>query len=116
MSPAAERVLRQIAAEQKLAEPWYVRVTIAWRAEPQIEVQLDRTPAGPDDFVTEAGTGLRCVMAREHLTYLRGCRIELVEVPQGAGFDVTFPNRDARDREAAEKWLREEEARRKGEH
>ena len=54
VSPAAEQVLRQIAAEQKLAEPWYVRLSVAWRAEPQIEVHLDRTPPGPDDFVTEA--------------------------------------------------------------
>jgi Fe-S cluster assembly iron-binding protein IscA len=114
VSPAAERVLRQLAADQKLAEPWYVRVALVWRGEPQIEVQLDRTPPGPDDVVTEAGNGLRCVIAREHLTYLRGCRVELVETRQGAGFDVTFPNRDAQDREAAKKWLREEEARRKG--
>jgi Fe-S cluster assembly iron-binding protein IscA len=114
VSPAAERVLRQIAAEQKLAEPWYVRLSVVWPAEPQIEVHLDRTPPGADDFVTEANTGLRCVIAREFLTYLRGCRVELVEVANGAGFDVTFPNRDARDREAADKWLREETLKRKG--
>jgi Fe-S cluster assembly iron-binding protein IscA len=114
VSPAAERVLRQIAAEQKLADPWYVRLSVSWRAEPQIEVHLDRTPAGPDDVVTEAPGGLKCVLARELLPYLRGCRVELVEVPEGAGFDVTFPNQDAREREVAARWLREEGAKRKG--
>lgn len=114
VSPAAERVLRQIAAEQKLADPWYIRLSVSWQAEPQIEVHLDRTPTGPDDFVTETNTGLRCVMARELLPFLHGCRVELVEVPAGAGFDVRFPNRDAREREAAAKWLREEAAKRKG--
>jgi Fe-S cluster assembly iron-binding protein IscA len=114
VTPAAERVLREIAAEQKLADPWYVRLSVTWQTEPQIEVHLDRTPPGPDDFVTEAADGLQCVMARDLLPYLRGSRVELVEVKEGAGFDVTFPNQDAREREAASKWLREEAAKRKG--
>src|SRR4051812_45509101 len=46
VSPMAERVLRQIAAEQKLEEPWYVRLSIAWKVEPEIEVHLDHSPPG----------------------------------------------------------------------
>ncbi|HEX3149959.1 MAG TPA: hypothetical protein VHR66_17915 [Gemmataceae bacterium] len=113
IAPMAERVLRQIAAEQKLAEPWYVRLSIAWQAEPTIEVHLDRTPPGTDDFTCQAGE-LNCVMSRDLLPYLRGCRIEMVEVKGGSGFDVRFPNQDAQEREAARKWLSDQQAKRKG--
>jgi Fe-S cluster assembly iron-binding protein IscA len=112
VSPMAERVLRQIAAEQKIEEPWFVRLSIVWKAEPEIEVTLDHTVPKPDDFTCSAG-GLQVVLARELLPYLRGSRIEMVNVQGGSGFDVTFPNRDAQDREAAGKWLREQQALRK---
>jgi Fe-S cluster assembly iron-binding protein IscA len=112
ISPRAERVLRQIAVDQKLAEPWWVRLSVAWHPDPYIEVHLDRKPPGPDDYETEA-SGLKVVLPRELLTYLRGSRVEFVESPEGAWFDVTFPNQDADEREAAGKWLREETAKHK---
>ena len=112
VSPRAERLLRQIAAEQKVADPWWVRLSVSWRPDPFIEVHLDRKPPGPDDFAVEAG-GLNVVMARELLTYLRGSRVEFVETPEGGGFDVTFPNQDAAEREAAGKWLRDQTAKHK---
>ena len=113
-SPRAERLLRQIAAEQKVADPWWVRLSVTWHPDPFIEVHLDRKPPGPDDYETEA-SGLKVVMARELLTYLRGSRVDFVETPDQTGFDVTFPNQDADEREAAGKWLREETARHRAE-
>lgn len=112
VSPRAERLFRQIAAEQKLAEPWWVRLSLRWTPDPFIEVHLDRRPPGVGDYATDAGT-LKVVMARELLTYLRGSRIEFVEEENATGFDVTFPNQDADERAAASKWLREETAKRK---
>jgi Fe-S cluster assembly iron-binding protein IscA len=53
------------------------------------------------------------VLARDLLTYLRGSRVEFVETPEGGGFDVTFPNQDAGEREAAGQWLREQTAKHK---
>jgi len=114
ISPRAERLLRQIAVQQKVAEPWWVRLSVTWHPDPFIEVHLDRKPPGPDDFETEA-SGLKVVMARDLLTYLRGSRVEFVETPEGAGFDVTFPNQDAGEQEAAGRWLREETAKHKAE-
>jgi Fe-S cluster assembly iron-binding protein IscA len=113
-SPRAERLLRQIAVEQKVADPWWVRISVSWRPDPFIEVHLDRKPPGPDDYETEA-SGLKVVMARELLTYLRGSRVEFVETAGQAGFDVTFPNQDAGEREAASRWLREQTAKHKAE-
>jgi Fe-S cluster assembly iron-binding protein IscA len=113
ISPRAEKVLRQIAVDQKVAEPWWVRLSVTWHPDPFIEVHLDRKPPGPDDYET-AASGLKVVMARNLLTYLRGSRIEFVETPEGAGFDVTFPNQDVDEREAAGKWLKEETAKHKG--
>ena len=112
LSPRAERMLRQIAADQKLPEPWWVRLGLKWTPDPVIEIHIDRKPPGPDDFTTEAG-GLNVAFPRELLPYLRGSRVEFVQVENKAGFDVTFPNQDAAEREAASKWLREEKAKRK---
>jgi Fe-S cluster assembly iron-binding protein IscA len=95
-----------------VADPWWVRLSVSWRPDPFIEVHLDRKPPGPDDYAVEAD-GLNVVMARELLTYLRGSRVEFVETPDGAGFDVTFPNQDPAEREAAGKWLRDQTARHK---
>ena len=64
-------------------------------------------PPGADDYAVEAN-GLNVVMARELLTYLRGSRVEFVETPDGARFDVTFPNQDPAERDAAGKWLRDQ--------
>jgi Fe-S cluster assembly iron-binding protein IscA len=106
-------MLRQIAAEQKLPDPWWVRLGVRWDPDPIIELHIDRKPPGSDDFTTEAG-GLNVVLARDLLTYLRGSRVEFVEEKEDAvGFDVTFPNQDADERAAASKWLREEKAKRK---
>jgi Fe-S cluster assembly iron-binding protein IscA len=113
ISPRAEKVLRQIAVDQKVAEPWWVRLSVTWHPDPFIEVHLDRKPLGPDDYET-AASGLKVVLARSLLTYLRGSRVEFVETPEGAGFDVTFPNQDVDEQEAAGKWLREETAKHKG--
>jgi Fe-S cluster assembly iron-binding protein IscA len=113
ISPRAEKVLRQIAVDQKVAEPWWVRLSVTWHPDPFIEVHLDRKPPGPDDFET-AASGLKVVLARNLLTYLRGSRVEFVETPERAGFDVTFPNQDVDEREAAGKWLKEETAKHKG--
>src|SRR5262245_19726163 len=85
ISPRAEQVLRQIAAEQNVADPWWVRLSLTWRPDPVIEVHLDRTLPGPDDYTFDAN-GLRVVVARELLTYLRGSRVEFVESADGAGF------------------------------
>jgi Fe-S cluster assembly iron-binding protein IscA len=112
VSPRAERFLRQIAIDQKVADPWWVRLSVSWRPDPFIEVHLDRTPPGPDDITVEAGV-LKVVMARDLLTYLRGSRVEFVETPEGGGFDVTFPNQDAAEREAAGRWLRDQTAKHK---
>jgi Fe-S cluster assembly iron-binding protein IscA len=114
ISPRAEQILRQIAVDQKVAEPWWVRLSVTWHPDPYIEVHLDRKPPGPDDYETKA-SGLKVVMARDLLTYLRGSRVEFVETPEGAWFDVTLPNQDASEREAAGKWLKEQTAKHKGE-
>src|SRR5438270_6376638 len=74
IEPRAGSLLRQIAAQQKLAEPWWVRLSVRWDPAAQIAVDLDRTPPGPGDVTAEAN-GLKVVFARELLTYLRGCRI-----------------------------------------
>jgi Fe-S cluster assembly iron-binding protein IscA len=112
--PGAAAVLRTVAADSKLADPWWVRLSVSWHSDPFIHVDLDRKPPGPDDYTTEAN-GLKVVFARELLTYLRGCRVEAVRREQGIAFDVTFPNQDARESEAAARWLREETARHKSE-
>jgi Fe-S cluster assembly iron-binding protein IscA len=112
ISPRAEKVLRQIAVDQKLADPWWVRLSVTWRPEPFIEVHLDRKPPGPDDYTT-AANGLKVVLARELMTYLRGSRVDFVEAKEEGTFDVTFPNQDADEREAASKWLREQTTRHK---
>lgn len=114
IAPRAEQLLRQIAVDQKVAEPWWVRLSVTWHPDPFIEVHLDRKPPGPGDYETEA-RGLKVVMARDLLTYLRGSRVEFVETPEGGGFDVTFPNQDAGEREAAGQWLREQKAKHRAE-
>jgi Fe-S cluster assembly iron-binding protein IscA len=112
LSPNAESMLRQIAADQKVAEPWWVRLGLRWTPDPVIELHIDRQPPGPDDFTTEA-SGMNVVLPRELLTYLRGSRIELVMTKTAAGFDVTFPNQSPEEREASSQWLREQKAKRK---
>ena len=114
ISPRAEQVLRQIAVDQKVAEPWWVRLSVTWHPDPFIEVHLDRKPPDPNDYETEAN-GLKVVTARALLTYLRGSRVEFVEAPEGAWFDVSFPNQDADEREAAGRWLKEQTAKHKAE-
>ena len=113
LSPRAERMLRQIAAEQKVPEPWWVRLSVKWTPDPVIEIHIDRKAPGPDDYTTEA-SGLTVVLARDLLTYLRGSRVEFVDENENAvGFDVTFPNQSPDERAAASQWLREQKAKRK---
>jgi hypothetical protein len=109
VSPAAAKLLRRLAVESKLADPWWVRLSVSWHPDPFILVDLDRKTPGPDDYATEAD-GLKFVFARDLLTYLRGCRIEAIGTEKEVGFDVSFPNQDAQEREAAGRWLREEAA------
>jgi hypothetical protein len=105
-------VLRQIAVDQKLGPDWWVRMEVVWKPDAQIEVNLERKPPGPGDFSVEAD-GLRCVIRSDQKVYLKGARVELAWAKDGAGFDVSFPNRDANDRQAAAAWLKGENDRRK---
>jgi Fe-S cluster assembly iron-binding protein IscA len=107
VSPEAAKLLRNIAIQSKLADPWWVRLSVSWHPDPFIHVDLDRKLPGPDDYTTEA-TSLKVVFARELMAYLRGSRIEVIQTADGVGFDVSFPNQNAGEREAAGKWLREE--------
>jgi Fe-S cluster assembly iron-binding protein IscA len=89
-----------------------VRLEVVWKPDAQIEVSVVRNSQSGADHHVEAD-GLRVVMADSQKTYLKGARIALIELPVGIAFDVTFPNRDARDRELASQWLRSEQANRK---
>jgi Fe-S cluster assembly iron-binding protein IscA len=104
--------LRQIAVDQKLGTQWWVRLDVVWKPDAQIEVNLDRKPPGPNDFVVEAD-GFRCVMSEEQKVYLKGSRVELFWTNEGAGFNVSFPNRDTNDKVAAAEWIKGENAKRK---
>jgi Fe-S cluster assembly iron-binding protein IscA len=106
VTPVARALLGKVAADQKFGADWWVRLNVVWKPDAQIVVTVEKDPPGPADEVHEAN-GVRVVMPGDQAVYLKGARIDLVEDEGGWAFDVTFPHRDARDREAANKWLRE---------
>jgi Fe-S cluster assembly iron-binding protein IscA len=112
VSPEARQVLNQIASEQKLTD-WWLRFDLVWRRpELQLEVHIVRMPPGENDVVYDAD-GVRCIVPKELTDYLKHVRIDwLNEEPKGR-FDFSFDNQTAAEREAGQKWLREEEERRK---
>jgi hypothetical protein len=112
VSTQVREVFRQVAVDQKFGPEWWLRVEVVWKPDAQIEVNLERKPPGAGDFVVEAN-GLRCVMAREQKVYLKGARVDLLWAKESAVIDVSFPNRDGRDRLAAAEWLKSENAKRK---
>ena len=104
VTPAARELLGQVAKDQKFGADWWVRLAVVWKPDAQIVVTVERDRPGPNDVVHEAD-GVRVVMPGDQVVYLKGARIDLVEEQKGWAFDVTFPHRDARDREAASEWL-----------
>lgn len=112
ITPEARVWLNKIAADQKLGPDWWVRMTVVFREQPEIEVALDRATPRKDDVVVEAD-GLRCVMAADQKVYLKGARVDWIKGKTKAGFDVTFPHRDVRDEDRASEWLRQETAKQK---
>lgn len=112
LTPQARDGLRLIADKQNLGDNWSVRLEVVWKPEAQIEVNIDRKPPSDRDHVVNVD-GLRVVMAEDQKVYLKGARVDLFWVKDGAGFDVTFPHRDERDRELASKWLKERDEKRK---
>jgi Fe-S cluster assembly iron-binding protein IscA len=113
IEPASARILAKLAEAQGFGPGWCVRLEVVWSPEAEIHVDLDRKPPGPDDFSVES-EGLTVVMSNVQKEYLKGARVTYFEVQQGAGFDVTFPNRTDRDRELANEWLKAETSKRKG--
>jgi Fe-S cluster assembly iron-binding protein IscA len=113
VTPSAREILLRVAADQKLGPDWCVRLEVVFKPDARIEVNLDRQPAGKNDYQVEVD-GLRVVMVDNQKTYLKGARIGLIESPNAFAFDVTFPNRDDRDRELASRWLHTESEKRKG--
>lgn len=112
VEPVAREVLIQIAADHKMGLDWWVRLEVVWKPEALIEVNVERKRPRATDFVVEAD-GLLFVMAEEQKTYLLGAHVSMRELKDGAAFDVTFPNRDGRERSLAHEWLERETARRK---
>ncbi|HKB06587.1 MAG TPA: hypothetical protein VKD90_30605 [Gemmataceae bacterium] len=110
VTPIARELLTKVAGDQKLGSDWWVRLTVVWKPDPRIEVTVEKDPPGPADAVHEAD-GVRVVVANDQAVYLKGALIDLVEEQKGWAFDVTFPHRTDRDREAANQWLRERSAR-----
>jgi Fe-S cluster assembly iron-binding protein IscA len=106
--------LRLIADKQNLGEDWSMRLEVVWKPDAQIEVTIDRKPPSDRDHVINTD-GLRVVMAEDQKVYLKGSRVDLFWAKGGAGFNVTFPHRDERDRELASKWLKEQNEKRKNE-
>ena len=113
VDPFARDVLTHIAADQKLGPEWWVRLEVAWKPEIQIEVNIEKKRPSPNDFVVDAGD-LHIVMADVQKVYLRGASISMHEVKDGIVFEVTFPNRDAADRQRAAQWLKRESEKRRG--
>jgi Fe-S cluster assembly iron-binding protein IscA len=109
VTPAARELLWQVARDQKFGADWWVRLTVEWRPGAQVVLTVERNPPGPNDVAREAD-GLRVVMAGDQVVYLKGARIDLVQEEDRVGFDVTFPHRDAGDRQAANEWLRKASA------
>ena len=105
VDPFARDVLAHIAADQKLGPEWWVRLEVAWKPDIQIEVNIEKKRPGPNDFVVDADD-LHIVMADEQKVYLRSALISMHEVKDGIVFEVTFPNRDAADRQRATHWLK----------
>jgi Fe-S cluster assembly iron-binding protein IscA len=111
LSPEAREVVSKIATDTKLGKDWWLRLDLVWRAEPEIEINLTRTPPGPDDIVTDS-KGVRCVMARELRTYLTGVRVVWEENDKRGRFDVSFDDQSTAEHAASQRWLREETAKR----
>jgi Fe-S cluster assembly iron-binding protein IscA len=105
----ARQLLTKVAVDQKIGPDWWVRLNVVWKPDARIEVTVEKDPPGPADVVHEAD-GVRVVVANDQAAYLKGALIDLVEEKSGWRFDVTFPHRTARDREAANQWLRERSA------
>jgi Fe-S cluster assembly iron-binding protein IscA len=110
VTPIARQLLTKVAADQKFGPDWWVRLNVAWKPDARIEVTVEKDPPGLADVVHEAD-GVRVVVANDQAVYLKGALIDLVEEEKGWAFDVTFPHRTARDREAANEWLKTESAR-----
>ena len=107
VAPAARGLLGQVAKDQKFGTEWWVRLAVVWKPDAQIVVTVERDRPGPNDVVHEAD-GVRVVMPGDQVVYLKGARIDLVEEENGWAFDVTFPHREAGDREAANEWLKKQ--------
>ncbi len=112
VDPFARDVLTHIAADQKLGPEWWVRLEVAWKPEMQIEVNIEKKKPGPNDFVVDAND-LHVVMAADQKAYLKGALISMHEVKDGIVFEVTFPNRDAADRQRASQWMKREAEKRR---
>ena len=103
--------LLKIADDQRLGNQWWVRLDVVWKPDPQIEVNIEKTPPGPHDFVVES-RGLLVVVSDNQKAFLKGAQVTLVGDGGLAAFDVTFPNRDESDRKLAAEWLQKEKAKR----
>lgn len=112
IEPDARTLLAQVARDQKFGPEWWVRLEVVWRKEAQIEVTVEKQPPGPSDFFIEAD-GLHVVMPDDQRVYLRGARVSLLKAKSGWAFDVTFPYRTERERQAASEWLLRETENRK---
>jgi hypothetical protein len=97
--------------DTKLGKDWWLRLDLVCRPEPEIEINLTRTPPGPTDILTNA-RGVRCVFARELSTYLTGVRIIWDENDKRGRFDVSFDDQTTAEHEASQRWLREQTAKR----
>lgn len=105
VTPVARQLLTKVAADQKFGPDWWVRLNVVWKPDAQILVTVEKDPPGPADEVHEADE-VRVVMPGDQVVYLKGALIDLVQAEGGWAFDVTFPHRTDRDREAANEWLR----------
>jgi Fe-S cluster assembly iron-binding protein IscA len=106
VTPVARQLLAQVARDQKFGPDWWVRLRVVWKPDAKIEVTVEKDAPGPADEVHDAD-GVRVVVDRDQAVYLKGVLIDLVGIENGWAFDVTFPHRDDRDREAANQWLRD---------
>jgi Fe-S cluster assembly iron-binding protein IscA len=103
--------LAKLAEAQGFGNDWSVRLEVVWEDIALVKVYLDKKAPGKDDHVVEA-QNLRVVMSNEQKVYLKGAKVRFFEVREGAGFDVTFPNRTEQDSEMANEWLKKENKKR----
>jgi Fe-S cluster assembly iron-binding protein IscA len=112
VTPIARQLLTKVAVDQKLGPDWWVRLNVVWKPDARIEITVEKDRPDPADAVHVAD-GVRVVVANDQAVYLKGALIDLVEEKNGWEFDVTFPHRTARDREAANQWLSERSVRKR---